>query len=126
MKPATVPTILNLTGAPSCLALRKLGVFDPSALDAKKIQDLLGGEQAKLLGPGTKAVAEDLAEIAAASCVSYALIDPPPYLVSVLEQELRKLEIKPVYADGRLKMVMDPESRKATRVEFVVVRLLGL
>ena len=118
--------ILNLTGAPSTLALRKLGVFEPSAMDARQVADLLASEQAKLRGSSQQSIAEALAEIAGKSLVSYALIDPPAYLARALEEALEELEIVPVYVDGRLRAINTAEPTSPARLDFVVVRLIGL
>lgn len=119
----TQGTIYNLTGAPTSLALRKLGVFDPNALDQRQIQQLLYGQEAKLLGAARQAVAEQLAELAAKSLARYALIEGPVYLVSVLEHELRAADIQPVYVDHRTVRTVDADGKQ--RLLLQISGILG-
>jgi hypothetical protein len=118
--------IFNLTGYAASLALRKLGVFDPSALEVRKIQELLQGRESKLLGPSRRAVAEQLAQYASNSLASYALIDGPVHIIAELEAALKRVEVKPVYVDYKTVRYLEASGPSKQRLGLVIQGILGL
>lgn len=115
--------IFNLTQHEYTEAQKEAGVVEPVYVVKNEIKKMLTFDTI----PGDEEIrerAKKLAELAHDACAKQAMIGGAPFLMSSLENSLRAVGIKPVYAFTR-RVVKEAEGKDGAKVKIAEFRHLG-